>query len=94
MTTEAPSTQSFLPPFGRDFSRLISSSVNSVSLWFNGLISLGLGQHSLFLKYAFQTLAIDALPRNCYLKDGDLLPFDVILCHPDEELEAFLRLYD
>ena len=36
----------------------------------------------------------DALPRNGYLKDGDLLPFDVILCQPDEELEAFLRLYD
>jgi hypothetical protein len=35
----------------------------------------------------------DALPRNGYLKDGDLLPFDVILCQPDEELEAFLRLY-
>ncbi|MFM2142233.1 MAG: hypothetical protein RLZZ476_777 [Verrucomicrobiota bacterium] len=52
------------------------------------------GQHSLFFNYAFQTLAIDALPRNCYLKDGDLLPFDVILCQPDEELEAFLRLYD
>lgn len=52
------------------------------------------GQHSLFFNYAFQTLAIDALPRNCYLKDGDPLPFDVILCQPDEELEAFLRLYD
>lgn len=32
--------------------------------------------------------------RNGYLTDGDLLPFDVILCQPDEELEAFLRLYD
>lgn len=52
------------------------------------------GQHSLFFNYAFQTLAIDALPRNCYLHDGDLLPFDVILCQPDAELEAFLRLYD
>ncbi len=34
------------------------------------------------------------LPRNCYLKDGDLIPFDVILCRPDEELDVFLRLYD
>ena len=32
--------------------------------------------------------------RNGYLKDGDLLPFDMILCQPDAELEAFLRLYD
>jgi len=55
---------------------------------------LGLGKHSLFFNYAIQTLAIDDLPRNCYLKDGDLLPFDVILCQLDEELEAFLRLYD
>jgi hypothetical protein len=52
------------------------------------------GQHDVFFNYAFQTLAIDTLPRNCYLKDGDLLPFDVILCQPDEELEAFLGLYD
>lgn len=52
------------------------------------------GQHLLFFNHAFQTLAIDALPRNCYLKDGDLLPFDVILCQPDEELETYLGIYD
>lgn len=52
------------------------------------------GQHSLYYNYAFQTLAIDALPRNCYLRDGELLPFDVILCRPDEEVEEFLKLYD
>lgn len=52
------------------------------------------GQHSLFFNDAFQTLAIDALPRTCYLKDRDLLPFDVILCRPDEEMEVFLKLYD
>ncbi len=34
------------------------------------------------------------MPRNCYLKDGDLLPFDVILWQPQKELDAFLRLYD
>ncbi|MDB6134053.1 MAG: hypothetical protein JWM59_2296 [Verrucomicrobiales bacterium] len=51
------------------------------------------GQHALFYHYAFETLAIDALPRNCYLKDGGLLPFDVILCRPDEELETYLKLY-
>lgn len=53
----------------------------------------GKSGHVLYFNYAFQVLAIDALPRNCYLHEGELLPFDVILCHPDEELERFLRLY-
>ncbi|MBL9116100.1 MAG: hypothetical protein JNJ83_13920 [Verrucomicrobiaceae bacterium] len=53
------------------------------------------GQHSLFYNYAFETLAIDALPRNCYVNVAEdlLLPFDVILCQPDAEMEAFLELY-
>lgn len=33
--------------------------------------------HGLFFNYAFQILAIDVLPRNCYLNEGNLLPFDV-----------------
>lgn len=49
--------------------------------------------HILYYNYAFQVLAIDALPRNCYLHEGALLPFDVILCQPDAELEKYLRLY-
>ena len=49
--------------------------------------------HVLFFNYAFQVLAIDALARNCYQHGGNLLPFDVILCHPDAELEAILALY-
>lgn len=49
--------------------------------------------HGLFFNYAFGVLAIDALSRNCYLHENALLPFDVILCKPDEELEAFLGLY-
>lgn len=49
--------------------------------------------HLIFFNYAFNVLAVDALPRNCYIKDGNLLPFDVILCHPTEELEQFLKLY-
>ena len=49
--------------------------------------------HLLFYNYAFEVLAIDALPRNCYIKDGNLLPFDVILCHPNEALQDFLKLY-
>lgn len=51
------------------------------------------GQHTLFYNYAFEPLAIDALPRNCYLHERGLLPFDVILCRPDEEMESYLRLY-
>ena len=49
--------------------------------------------HILFYNYAFRVLAIDALPRNCYVHDDSLLPFDVILCHPDEDLESLLQLY-
>lgn len=50
-------------------------------------------EHVLFYNYAFQILAIDALPRNCYLNENGLQPFDVILCHPDEAMEDYLRLY-
>ena len=49
--------------------------------------------HQLFYNYGFQVLAIDALPRNCFLNEGLLLPFDVILCRPDETLEGFLDLF-
>lgn len=37
-------------------------------------------------------MSIDALPRNCYIKSGNLLSFDVILCHPNAELRDFLKL--
>ena len=50
--------------------------------------------HTIFYNYAFQILALDIEPRNCYISDGgDLLPFDVILSEPDDELSDFLRLY-
>ncbi|WP_395751580.1 hypothetical protein [Prosthecobacter sp.] len=49
--------------------------------------------HLLFYNYVFEVLAIDALPRNCYIKDGSLLPFDVILCRPDDRLQDFLKPY-
>jgi len=49
--------------------------------------------HQLFYNYAFQVLAVDALPRNCFLNEDLLLPFDVILCRPDDRLEQFLKLY-
>jgi hypothetical protein len=38
-------------------------------------------------------MAIDAELRNCYVTDGGLQPFDVILCVPDENLERFLKIY-
>ncbi|MES2707064.1 MAG: hypothetical protein V4726_10730 [Verrucomicrobiota bacterium] len=49
--------------------------------------------HRIFYNYSWQVLAIDAEPRNCYINDGCLLPFDVILRRPDEALEKHLRLY-
>ena len=50
-------------------------------------------QHVLFFNYAFGILAIDALPRNCYLNEDGLLPFDVILCRPDVATENPLHLF-
>ena len=47
----------------------------------------------LFYNYAYQVLAIDALPRNCYLNENGHQPFDVILCHPSEAIDYFLGLY-
>jgi hypothetical protein len=49
--------------------------------------------HTVFFNYAFGVLAIDAERRNCYLNQGGLQPFDVILCVPDEALERYLSIY-
>ena len=49
--------------------------------------------HTVFFNYAFGLMAIDAERRNCYINDGGLQPFDVILCEPDERMEKFLRIY-
>lgn len=49
--------------------------------------------HAVFFNYAFGVMAIDAERRNCYLNDGGLQPFDVILCEPDESLERYLGIY-
>lgn len=51
------------------------------------------GQHEIFYHYGYGVMAIDALPRNCYFHRSELLPFDVILCRPTPEMEAFLKLY-
>lgn len=42
--------------------------------------------HVIFFNYAFNVMAIDAERRNCYLHEGRLLPFDVILHEPDEAM--------
>ncbi len=52
-----------------------------------------LSGHLIFFNYAFQVLAIDAVPRNCYIRGGMLQPFDVIVCRPNDEMEQFLGLY-
>ncbi|HSJ01305.1 MAG TPA: hypothetical protein VK956_02580, partial [Verrucomicrobium sp.] len=49
--------------------------------------------HSIFYNYAYEILALDAAPRNCYLSEHGLQPFDVILCRPSADLETFLSLY-
>ena len=49
--------------------------------------------HTIFYNYAYDILALDIEPRNCYLSDDDeLLPFDVILSTPDDDLRDFLKL--
>ncbi|HEX2749505.1 MAG TPA: hypothetical protein VHM91_15965 [Verrucomicrobiales bacterium] len=53
----------------------------------------GTDGHLLFFNYAWNVLAIDALPRNCFVREGQLLPFDVILCRPDPAMEEFLSLH-
>lgn len=49
--------------------------------------------HQVFYNYNWQVLALDVEPRNCYINEGLLLPFDVILCRPDEALSRHLGLY-
>jgi len=49
--------------------------------------------HKLYYNYAFEVLAMDMESRNCYSTKNGLQPFDVILTHPDDELEQFLGLF-
>ena len=48
--------------------------------------------HMVFYNFAFGVIAVDAAPRNCYINEGGLQPFDVILCRPDEELAGYLGI--
>lgn len=49
--------------------------------------------HKLYYNYAFEVLAMDMESRNCYSTVNGLQPFDVILTHPDEELENWLSIF-
>lgn len=49
--------------------------------------------HTVFFHHVFGVLAIDAATRNCYVNQGGLQPFDVILLEPGEDLERFLEIY-
>lgn len=49
--------------------------------------------HTVFFNHAFGVVAIDAESRNCYINEGGLQPFDVILCVPDQSLERYLGIY-
>lgn len=51
--------------------------------------------HTIYYHYPFQTLAIDAFPRNCYAspENDAIYPFDVILCRPGSALCSLLKLY-
>ena len=49
--------------------------------------------HLLFFHYGWGLLAYDAARRNCFVHDGALMPFDVILCRPDDELAELLLIY-
>lgn len=51
------------------------------------------GEHVIFMHYAFNVLAVDAMPRNCKFNEYGLQPFDVILASPGEDLDDFLRIY-
>ncbi|MGB6221513.1 hypothetical protein [Haloferula sp.] len=48
--------------------------------------------HLVLYNYAFGRIAVDAAPRNCYINEGGLQPFDVILCWPNRELAEYLGI--
>lgn len=49
--------------------------------------------HAVFFNHAFGVMAIDAERRNCYVNEGGLQPFDVILCVPDASMERYLGIF-
>lgn len=47
---------------------------------------------AIFYNFAYDAIALDLEPRNCYMGETGLQPFDLIVSHPDEELKRFLAL--
>lgn len=50
------------------------------------------GGNLFFYHLAFDTVAAHIARRNCYLNDGGLQPFDVMLRKPDEKMRRFFGL--
>jgi len=48
---------------------------------------------SIFYNFAYNVIALDLEPRNCYMGTNGLQPFDVILSRPNEELEKYLGIF-
>ena len=49
--------------------------------------------HEIFYNFAFDLLAFDALPRNCFIHQGELMPFNVVVTRTTPELRRFLGLW-
>lgn len=47
----------------------------------------------LYFNFAYNVITMDAESRNCYMTKDGLQPFDILLLHPDSELEEYLELY-
>jgi len=58
----------------------------------NGWQRIAKHGRSVFYNFAYDAIALDLEPRNCYLADSGLQPFDLILSHPDEEMRKYLGL--
>ena len=47
---------------------------------------------AVFYNYAYDAIALDLEPRNCYMAETGLQPFDLILSHPDDEMRMHLGI--
>ena len=47
---------------------------------------------AIFYNYAYDAIALDLEPRNCYMAKTGLQPFDLIVSHPDEEMRDYLGI--
>ena len=42
--------------------------------------------------FAYDAIALDLEPRNCYMNKGKLQPFDLIVSHPDDKMREYLDI--